>query len=414
MKTVVLDDDPTGTQSATGVTVLLESSADILTAALRDNDSVYVQTNSRAISETEAVALVRRVRADAQEAAARIHADLRFVLRGDSTLRGHVFAESEVFAAGDSIIVFVPAFPDGGRTTIDGVHRVLIDGRQVPADQTEYAQDPVFPFGHGRLDEYVAEKSDRPPVLVPLGKVRAGALAGTLRDVAPRSVVLPDVADNSDIDLIAEAITAAQLAGRDIVVRCGAPLAAALAGVRSVGLLDTPLVAEPRATLLVCGSHTNGATRQLAPVVAAWGEPAVVDTELSLSDSAQAGNNVAAAASAQLNDRGLAIVMSERTRSSEHNTLEHGRRVMEALTTAVRRIAPQVDVVVAKGGITSADVARIGLGARTARVLGQVLPGISVWDLRAFDGHRVLYVVVPGNVGGPDTLTDVLAAVGYR
>ena len=414
MKTIVLDDDPTGTQSAAGVTVLLESSADILTDALRDNDSVYVQTNSRAIDENDAVALVGRVRADALEAAARMHAAVRFVLRGDSTLRGHVFAESEVFAAEDSIIVFVPAFPDGGRTTIDGVHRVLIDGHQVPADQTEYAQDPVFPFAHGRLDDYVAEKSDRPAVLVPLADVRGGAMAGILRDVAPRSVVLPDVADNTDIDLIAEAITAAQLAGRDIVVRCGAPLAAALAGVRSDGLLTAPLVTAPRATLLVCGSHTNGATKQLGPIIAAWGEPAVVDTELALSDSAAAGDKVAAAASGQLNDRGLAIVMSERTRSREHNTLEHGRRVMEALTVAVRTIAPKVDVVVAKGGITSADVARIGLGARTAHVLGQVLPGISVWQLQAFDGHQVLYIVVPGNVGGPDTLTEVLAAVGYR
>ena len=414
MKTIVLDDDPTGTQSATGVTVLLESNADILTDALRDNASVYVQTNSRAFSENEAVALVRRVRADALEAAAQTHIDVRFVLRGDSTLRGHVFAESEVFASENSIIVFVPAFPDGGRTTIDGVHLVRIDGRQVPTEQTEYAQDPVFPFAHGRLDEYVTEKSDRPAVLVPLAAVRNGELAGVLSDVSPRSVVLPDVSDNSDIDIIAEAITTAQRAGRDIVVRCGAPLAAALAGVTSHALLTAPLVTEPRATLLVCGSHTNGAMKQLAPVIAAWGEPAVVDTELALSDSRVAGDNVAAGASEQLHDRGLAIVMSERTRSSEHNTLEHGRRIMEALTTAVRAIAPEVSVVVAKGGITSAEVARSGLGARTARVLGQVLPGISVWELQAFDGHQVLYVVVPGNVGGPDTLTDVLAAVGYR
>jgi uncharacterized protein YgbK (DUF1537 family) len=86
---------------------------------------------------------------------------------------------------------------------------------------------------------------------------------------------------------------------------------------------------------------------------------------------------------------------------------------MESLTTAVREVAPGVDVVIAKGGITSADVARIGLGARSARVVGQVLAGVSVWDLNASDGHRVLYVVVPGNVGGPETLVSILDAVGY-
>ena len=57
MKTIVLDDDPTGTQSATGVTVLFETDADLLTRALQKADSVYVQTNSRALSEEEAVCL---------------------------------------------------------------------------------------------------------------------------------------------------------------------------------------------------------------------------------------------------------------------------------------------------------------------------------------------------------------------
>jgi len=414
MKTVVLDDDPTGTQSATGVTVLLDSSVDTITDVLRDNDSLYIQTNSRAISQDEAVALVNRVRADALAAATQVHDNVRFVLRGDSTLRGHVFAESGVFASEESIMVFVPAFPDGGRTTIDGVHLVRIDDRLLPANKTEYADDPVFPFKHGRLDEYVAEKSNRRGILVSLADVRSGRLPAVLRDAPASSVILPDVSDNNDIDIIAEAITGAQLAGRDIVVRCGAPLAAALAGVSSDGLLPTPLLAEPRSTVVVCGSHTEGATKQMAPVIDAWGNPAIVDTDLALSDSAAAGDKVAAEATTQLDDRGLAIIMSERIRSNQHNTLEHGRRIMEALTAAVQTIAPRLDVVVAKGGITSADIARIGLGARTARVLGQVLPGVSAWEFQSSDEHRVLYIVVPGNVGTADTLMNVLGAVGRQ
>lgn len=411
MKTIVLDDDPTGTQSASNVTVLLQSNADLLEAELRQADSVYVQTNSRAIPEDEAVALVTRVREDAREAAARLGEDVRFVLRGDSTLRGHVFAESNAFAGEDSIIVFVPAFPAGGRTTIDGIHLVSIDGENLPAHETEYAQDPVFPFTSGRLVEYVAEKSDRPAVAVSLRDVRSGNLAELLRTVEAGSVVLPDAENDGDVSLIADAITQAQNAGRDIVVRSAAPLAAALAGVVSDGLLDFPLVNSPRRTLLVCGSHTDGATRQLAPVIERFGEPSVVSTDVALDDSTKAGQDAAQAASGQLDTRGLGILMTERRRSSQHNTLDHGARVMEALTTAVRELVPDVDIVIAKGGITSADVARVGIGAASARVLGQVLPGVSVWDLIAFDGHSVLYVVVPGNVGGADTLTRILDAV---
>jgi uncharacterized protein YgbK (DUF1537 family) len=413
VKTIVLDDDPTGTQSATDVTVLLEWDVDLLTAALHDADSVYVQTNSRAIDERAAVELVRAVRDDGLAAAQRLGDEARFVLRGDSTLRGHVFAESEVFAGDEAIIVFVPAFPAGGRTTIDGVHLVRIDGVDMPANETEYADDPVFPFSSGTLIDYVAEKSGRPAVQVPLDTVRSGALLDVLRSAAAGTVVLPDVAGDDDIAQIADAITTAQHAGTDIVVRCAAPLAAALAGVSSDGLLTTPLVAEPRRTLLACGSHTAGATRQLEPVLRRWGDAAVVNTTAALADSRRAGEEAARLASAALDSTGLAVIMSERARSREHNTLDHGRAVMSALTTAVRQLSPTLDVVIAKGGITSADVARVGLGARSARVLGQVLAGVSVWQLTAADGHEVLYVVVPGNVGGAETLTDVLAAVGY-
>jgi len=85
---------------------------------------------------------------------------------------------------------------------------------------------------------------------------------------------------------------------------------------------------------------------------------------------------------------------------------------MEALTTTVRVLLPEVEVVVSKGGITSADVARVGLGATRATVLGQVLPGVSVWKVVGIDGRDRLYVVVPGNVGEPDALVKVLAALG--
>ena len=106
------------------------------------------------------------------------------------------------------------------------------------------------------------------------------------------------------------------------------------------------------------------------------------------------------------------MLTTERDRSPLHNTLEHGRLVMAALTGAVRTLLPQVEVVVSKGGITSADVARVGLGAVRATVLGQVLPGVSVWRLMAADGRERLYIVVPGNVGEPDALVRVFAALG--
>ena len=414
MRTVVLDDDPTGTQSATGVTVLLEYDASILTEALRDAPSVYVQTNSRALVEPEAVALVTRVRDAALVAGQTLGEEIQFVLRGDSTLRGHVFAESAVFASSGSVLLFVPAFPDGGRTTRGGIHYARIDGRDVPAGETEYAEDPVFGFRNSSMTGYVAEKNGQASTHVALEAVRTGGLAGVLSEAPEGRVVTCDAVTGDDIALIADAVRAVRAvraAGRPVVVRSAAPLAADLAGVASSGLLPTPLVPSVRPTLLVCGSHTAGATAQLEALEPTFGSPVEVDTAEALRDPASAGRRAAARARERLAETGLVMLASERRRLAEHNTLDHGEKVMTALTTAVAELADAVEVVVAKGGITSSEVARTGLGAASGLVLGQVLPGISVWDIEPRPGRHQLYVVVPGNVGGPETLAEVLRAV---
>ncbi|MFF1831556.1 four-carbon acid sugar kinase family protein [Paenarthrobacter sp. NPDC058040] len=99
MKTIVLDDDPTGTQSATAVTVLFDSNPDLLTAALREASSVYVQTNSRALSEEDAVALARKIKSDGEAAARQLNEEVRFVLRGDSNSGVMSFLKPRCFSA---------------------------------------------------------------------------------------------------------------------------------------------------------------------------------------------------------------------------------------------------------------------------------------------------------------------------
>ena len=220
--------------------------------------------------------------------------------------------------------------------------------------------------------------------------------------------------DAGDVSEIARAVDVVTAGGRRVVVRCAAPLAAELAGVTSRGLLPTPLVDRTQRVLLVCGSHTLGASAQLAPVAEAWGAPAVVDTAVALTAPAAAGQQVADAARTAFAGKPVVILATERERSSEHSTLAHGERVMSALTTAVASLLPEASVVVAKGGITSAEVARTGIGASSSLVVGQVLPGVSVWRMSARDGRDVPYVVVPGNVGGAATLTRVLDALDVR
>lgn len=417
---VVLDDDPTGTQAASDVTVLLRIDAEILTEALRHADSVYIQTNSRALTEEEAVALVREIRAYVDDAAARLNARIHIVLRGDSTLRGHVVAESRAIAGDEAVMVFVPAFPEGGRVTRDGVHYLRTHEALVPVGETEYARDPVFGFGTSDLVTFVRERSrsDVACVRVPLRDVRAGGTERAVLDAPPGAVVLPDAETDADIAAIAAGVEAAWNR-RPVIVRSAAPLAARLAGVVSVGRLDPATLLSAGSTLVVCGSHTDGAREQVARLAELVGAPTIIDSARAVRDAHAEGERAAAEEVRRRRPGGVRFLATERERREDHGGLEHGAAVMSALVAGARSLVDgDVTTVVTKGGITSADVIGRGLGAHEARVLGQVRPGISVWRVsrsglapsRDAIAGFLDCIIVPGNMGHPEILVD---AVGW-
>src|SRR5215211_7429955 len=134
---VVLDDDPTGTQTVRGVQVLIDPSIDDLAGALRDRPRVvFVLTNSRSLPEDGAVALARRLGRRIRAAARRSGRAVSLVSRSDSTLRGHFPAEVEALAAGagleDAPVLLMPYLSEAGRITVDDVHYLVRDGTAVP------------------------------------------------------------------------------------------------------------------------------------------------------------------------------------------------------------------------------------------------------------------------------------------
>jgi uncharacterized protein YgbK (DUF1537 family) len=86
--------------------------------------------------------------------------------------------------------------------------------------------------------------------------------------------------------------------------------------------------------------------------------------------------------------------------------------VAAALIEIVRGIKVAPRYILAKGGITSHDVAAKALGVQRAIVKGQIIPGVPVWRLG--EGSRfpgMSYIVFPGNVGGETAMTDVVQAL---
>jgi uncharacterized protein YgbK (DUF1537 family) len=411
-RVVVLDDDPTGTQGVAGLPVVLNPDDDTLRRAARQwPGPLWVLTNTRAMPEEAAAALLTRIAARVRAAAGPA---AQLVLRGDSTLRGHVLAEIDALSAPGSVALFVPAFVEQGRITVQGVHFVTVGGSRVPVAETEYARDPEFGYRTSDLVEWVTDRDPhRPAAGMPLDVLRdagSSALADLLVAAPDRCVVVPDAETVADLEIIRAAWLQAQRRGRPVVLRCAASMASVVTGAQpqriALGPANGPV-------LVVCASYTAGATAQLAALTGLDGVTShELDLACALSGSHQAARHcaeLAAAVTVALPAARACVLSTPRRPLPEHLHFAAGEQIMDMVVQVARLLAGQFSVLVSKGGITSARLARDALAVPVAHVQGQVLPGIPVWELGFPPGGAVRQVVVPGNVGEPDALAQIVS-----
>ncbi|GAV82289.1 NAD_binding_2 domain-containing protein, partial [Cephalotus follicularis] len=159
---VVLDDDPTGTQTVHDIEVLTEWSVESLVEQFSKKPTCFfILTNSRSLSSEKASALIKDICRNLCTAATSINIKYTVVLRGDSTLRGHfpeANAAASILGQMDAWII-CPFFLQGGRYTIQDIHYVADSDRLVPAGDTEFAKDAAFGYKSSNLREWVEEKT---------------------------------------------------------------------------------------------------------------------------------------------------------------------------------------------------------------------------------------------------------------
>jgi len=387
----VLDDDPTGSQTVHDVAIVL--ALDDLRLA---GDTTFFLTNTRSLPEAEAAALTERV------ARALFEQDpaVEIVSRSDSTLRGHVTAEVEaidrarraVLGNGYDGVLLVPAFFEAGRFTRDDIHWA----GDTPVGETEFARDATFGYTSSNLRDFVREKTGEQASSLSLEDIRAGRVGETL---AKGGWIVVNAEGYDDLDAVVRGV---RESGRTFLFRTGPSFVRSLAGIAP----KDPLTADELAVrdghgLVVVGSHVGLTTRQVEAVEGL--------REFELDVDALDPEGVGAQVRAALATEDVLVYTS---RTLKAGGLETAREVSRAVTQVV---ATALDAkpgwVIAKGGITSHDVAVEGLGIRRATVLGQLLPGmVSVFQPDEADERAVgmPYVVFAGNVGDEHTLAEII------
>jgi uncharacterized protein YgbK (DUF1537 family) len=432
-KVVVLDDDPTGTQTVHSIPVLTEWSVASLRAELaNDLPCLYILTNSRSLPLPGAQAMNAEIARNLRQASQQAQRDFVVVSRSDSTLRGHFPGEVDALAntldqTFDGWLI-IPFFLEGGRYTIGNVHYVAEGDKLVPAGETPFARDSAFGYRASNLREWVEEKTG--------GRVRADQVAaisiddlriGGPNQVAEKLMALSrgqmcavNAASYRDMEVFVAGLLLAEAKGKRFLYRTAASFARVRAGIEPRALLTKADLQLPQSGggLVVVGSYVPKTTAQVEALLA---QTTITGVEISVDAllDARRENEIARVASSAENamkqNQDVVIYTSRQlvTVSDAEASLSIGQRVSDGLIEILHRLTVMPRYLIAKGGITSSDVATKGLNVKRAMIRGQILPGVPVWRLGDESRYPGLdYIVFPGNVGTPNSLAKIVNGLG--
>lgn len=429
-KIVILDDDPTGTQTVRDLPVLTHWSEQALRKELTGRyPAFFVLTNSRSLPETGACNLANEIGTNLRRASEQSAIPVVLISRSDSTLRGHFPAEvdemARVMAKEKHPYLILPFFLEGGRYTLNDIHYVREGERLVPAARTPFARDAAFGFRHSNLRQWVEEKTRGKigaagVTSISIDDLRLGGPARVVKILAgvqPAGACIVNAASYRDMEVLVTALLEVESCGKEFLCRTAASFVRTRSGMNHRGdlLAKEVLTSGSRhGGLFVIGSYVEKTSLQ---VKALFASTDLVTIEVRVSDLLDpVKNRVETARVAEETSTAIAegkdtAIYTSRELIVGRNaeaSLQIGQKVSDGLIEIVRQIRIQPRYLVAKGGITSSDVATKGLGVRRAMVIGQVLPGVPAWRLGNETRYPgMTYIVFPGNVGDSDALVSI-------
>ena len=432
-KIVVLDDDPTGVQTVHDISVYTDWTKDSIRQGFQEKSNLfYILTNSRGFTQDETTLAHNEIAANVDAVAKELGKEYIFISRSDSTLRGHYPLETEILRANyekntGCIIdgeILCPFFKEGGRFTIDDVHYVRYGNELIPANETEFAKDKTFGYRAATMPEYVEEKTKgaypaRNVVCISLDEIHRMAIdeiEQKLLHVQGFNKIIVNAVDYADLKVFCIALYRAMAKGKVFMFRTAAAIVKVMGGISDQPLLERGQMVranELHGGIIVVGSHTEKTTRQLealkqlsdirfveldaTKVTEAGGLEKEVERCLALEEAwIRDGKTVCCYTS-------RALITADT--GNKEDELRLSVRISDAVQSLVGGLSVIPKFVIAKGGITSSDVGTKALGVKRANVLGQIEPGIPVWQTSAeskFPG--IPYVIFPGNVGEDTTL----------
>lgn len=433
-KIIVLDDDPTGCQTVHGINVYTSWSVNSLNDAFLETNRVfYILTNSRSLTPPHTENLHREIIQNIIKVSKEYECDFDIISRSDSTLRGHYPLETDIIREeleehgkafnGEFII---PFFKEGGRITEGDVHYIEQGESKLPAGESEYAKDATFGYKSSNLKEWIEEKTQGTYPAEKVKSITLEMLRSHKLDVIIDLILkskndqkyVVNATKYSDLEPFVSALKSEELKNKSFVFRTAASFVKVYGAISDKPLLIGSQMRQSESQkggVVIVGSHVQKSTMQLNHLI---NNSSIQAYELDVFTTKEeiiisikhiveeVNNNI---------EKGLnSVIYTSRKLLKDPNddaekNLNISVEISDHIISMVDKLSVVPGFIIAKGGITSSDIATKGLKIEKGLVLGQILPGIPVWqpDERS-KFPKVPYVVFPGNVGGEDALTTAV------
>jgi uncharacterized protein YgbK (DUF1537 family) len=420
---IVLDDDPTGTQTMHGVPILTVWDVHtIIQEIKRRTPLFYILTNSRSLPKTEADALHRLISKNIRTAFEQNKKEFILISRGDSTLRGHypndVYSIAEGLNCTQFVTAIIPAFFEGGRYTINDTHYLKEGHALVPVASTPFANDNAFGFSNSDLKKWIEEKTEGTVKAVDvisfsIEELRinsADKIANKIKKLPSSAKCIVNAAAYCDLQKFASAYLNS---GVTFIFRTASSFVKAISGKEDKSLLQKEDLINNRkhGGLIVVGSYVSKTTQQLNHLLS---KNYITAYEIAIDHVLQGvikPEDISTLIEKRIIEGESIVLYTSRKLhyvEDKEKSLVIGNQIADFITKVVSQIQVIPKFMIVKGGITSSDIAAKALQVKRAIVIGQALPGIPVWKLEnesKFPGMN--YIIFPGNVGDDDTLTHL-------
>ena len=440
MKIIVIDDDPTGSQSVHDCLLLLNWKYEtLLKGLMSDSSLLFILANTRSLSEKEVKKRLQEICNNLHKVSIEnnIQNNLLFVSRGDSTLRGHNFLEPHLinkYLGPFDATFHIPAFLEGNRITINGKH--FVNG--IPAHKTNFAKDNIFGYETNDLKKLLYKKSRSKIQLKNIKNLdcielySSHELKKILENLKNNTHVIVDIDKFSQLEKFSELIREL-ITNKKFLFRTAASFLKAISNCENnkkskfyySQLRIRNKLNQFLPGLIIIGSYTDISTKQLKKLIEMNSFKAIeLDVEnfykIHVSKDKETKifklkKIILEIIRTAIKNSYIPVIFTSRKEKILENSfdqLNFYNSLSFFIAEIVGDIKYEIGYLISKGGITSNTILNSSFNIDYVYLEGQICNGISLVKAKLINNNNYLPVITfPGNLGNDFSLREVWQAI---